>query len=116
MIGIGGLSLVLHRRTAIVVGLICLWLSTVGSMHHDEVLGFAANPHSRATIGRTIPLPQQGPCVACEWEQMTGASHTPTLTMLMLPGVQALALIPRLAAPIIQRHFDYTSLRAPPVA
>lgn len=115
--GVSGLSLGLHRRTAVLVGLICIWLSTVGALHHDEVLPFVLAKASQSKLHKAVPVTPNGPCTACEWEQTLGTSNTPpALVVIMMPGVYACVLGERASAPIITRYFDYTSLRAPPVA
>ena len=115
MLGISGLSLVFHRKTAAIVGLICIWLSTVGALHHDEVLPFTLAKATQSQLHKTVPVAPSGPCTACEWEQTLGTSNTPpALVLIMMPGVHACLLRERASALIITRYFDYTSLRAPP--
>ena len=116
MLGLCGLAKILHRRTALVVGLICLWLSTAGSLHHDELFNFVSHRAGQSTLRQVGPITQHGPCVACEWEQMVGASQTVDVATFMMPGLVAPEPPERLAANLILRQFDYTSLRAPPVS
>lgn len=105
-----------HRRTATVIGLICLWLSTVGALHHDEIIGVHPSTHPQAVLGHFGLLADSGPCTACEWEQMIGSSQTVQVTVLTLPALITRQTVDRLVQPVILRHFSYASLRAPPVA
>ena len=119
MIGISGLSLVFHRRTALIVGLICLWLSTAGALHHDDLFGIMVPPasvHHSHRIGVVGAIVDPGPCVACEWQQTVGSSQTAHVSIVTVPISEPLARIDRLTGPTFIRHFDYASLRAPPVA
>jgi hypothetical protein len=85
-------------------------------MHHDEVIGLVASTRAHAELRLPTAVVPHGPCAACEWEQMLGSSQTPQLFVLMLPGLQPVVPMGRLSEPAILRHFDYTSLRAPPAA
>ncbi len=98
----------LHRRTAFILGLVCLWISTAGMLHHDadDLLGLLASQAAHASYGHAGPIAPEGTCAACEWGQTVGSSHAPSVFVVTLPALMALVYRQRIDGPTFQCHSD----------
>ena len=104
----------LLQKTALLLALICLWISGPVAMHHtDEVVFFAAAGQNHSRIGHVTPPATQTPCAACEWEQSFSHPNIPSVHIAYLPLIQVRYTA---ALPVVLhvRRFDYTALRGPP--
>ena len=101
----------LVRRTALLLALICLWISGGAALHHtDDPLLYAVG---RSAIGHAIPPVAQTSCAACEWEQSFSHSPAPSIHVAYLPLVR-MRYAATLSFALHLRCFDYTALRGPP--
>ena len=104
------------QRTALLLALICLWISGGATLHHtDDVSAFLTFHAGQSAVGHATPPPLQLPCAACEWEQALATPHQPAVPIV------ANTLVRRHYAALLSlalhlQSFDYTSLRAPPAA
>ncbi len=96
---------------ALLLALICFWISGGATLRHTDPPLFFAAGHSG--MGHATPPPAQIPCAACEWEQGLSAPYTPSLHVASAPLVR-LRYVAGLSPALHLRCFDYTSLRGPP--
>lgn len=107
------------RAFALVLAFICLWMGTVVALDHTEDFGFlsASRTFHRGPVSEThaVPLTDLAPCLACQWEGITGTLQTPGISIpppppALLPLSEALPASPLSAA------IRHTRSRAPPCA
>lgn len=103
------------RRHALLVALVCLWMSGVATtMHADDLRGLVSKPsHGPVTLSHALPQPPQEPCAACEWNQFGRTLCTPEIRI----AYSSLHLIDRpdtLAVALHLRAFDHILFRGPP--
>ena len=101
----------LLQRAALLLALICFWISGPVATHHTDAPLLFSVGHS--ALRHAAPLAAQTPCTACEWEQ--ALSHPPTIAV----SVASLPLVRMRYADVLPcvlhlRCFDYTALRGPP--
>lgn len=102
------------NRVALLLALVCLWMSSGAALRHtddlSEYLTFAAG---RAAFGHSTPTPSSVPCVAHEWMNAWQTLHTASLAV----GYSPVFLTTLRQTPTAALHlggFDYVSLRGPP--
>ncbi len=101
----------LLSRTALLLALLCLWISGGATLHHtDEPPLFAAG-HS--AVGHATPPVTLSPCAACEWEQSFSHPSAPCLQVAFLPLIR-LSYVAALLPVLHLRCFDHTAPRGPP--
>ena len=101
----------LVTRTALLLALICLWISGGAALKHtDEPLAYRTG-HSAA--GHTAPPTILLACAACEWEQAFSHPPAPAVHVACLPLIRGgyAAVLP---SALHLRGFDYVALRGPP--
>lgn len=103
------------RDCAMLIGFMCLWMSTVGTVHHhdDELI---LGSHSTTPDQSLRHAPPPGPddiCAACEWEQAFRSA--PAISVSAVFEAFRPIQYASVCRPIYHlRPFRYISLRAPP--
>jgi hypothetical protein len=106
----------LLQRAALLLALICFWISGPVALHHtDEPLlpGLNKSTADHSLFGHVTPPPAQTPCAACEWEQSLSTPHAPSVHIAWLPFFRV-AFVGGLPTALHLRSFEYISLRGPP--
>lgn len=110
----GQLAQLVLRRTALLLALTCLWMSSGAALRHtDDLSVFRTFAAGRSAVAPPTPMPADVPCVAHEWMnawQTLPTAHVSVVHTLVL--LTALRQIPSLALHL--RSFDFVSLRGPP--
>jgi hypothetical protein len=109
-------STTVRRRLVLALALVCLWISTVGTAHHDDsdmatVRGFIVH-HS--TLGQASAPSGPDYCVACAWEQALASGHTPYVAVQVSPQFEVDQSTPTAGSPLHVRTILNASPRAPP--
>ena len=101
----------LLHRAALLLALVCFWISGPVATHHtDDLLAYAAG---YSAVRHATPPAAQIACTACEWEQSFSHPPAPAVLVAYAPLLQMrYAAILSLALHL--RCFDYTALRGPP--
>ncbi len=99
---------------ALLLALICLWLSSGAALHHtDDLSAFRAFRAGRSVDRHSAPAPAADQCVAHEWMSVWQTLST-TRPAVTWTGVTVALLFCPLAAALHRRGFEYVSLRGPP--
>ena len=109
-------STTVRRRFVLALALICLWISTIGTAHHDDndlatVRSYIVH-HSTMQQAATDPGPDF--CVACAWEQALANGHTPNMPPQVAPRFDVAPAATISASPLHVRIVTHSSPRAPP--
>lgn len=105
------LSAQLVPRTALMLALICFWISGGAVLKHtDEPLAYRTG-HSYT--GHATPPATLIACAACEWEQAFSHTPPPTVHVVCLPLIRV-GCTSVLPDALHLRCFDYAAPRGPP--
>jgi hypothetical protein len=99
------------QRKALLVALVCFWISSGATLRHTDPPLFFFAGHS--TTGHATPPPTQLPCAACEWEQAFSTTHPPSVQIICAPLIRT-RYADGLPTALHLRSFDYVALRGPP--
>jgi len=109
-------STIVRRRLVLALALICLWISTVGTSHHDanDLASVRAFIVHQSTLHQATPDSGPDYCVACAWEQGLANGHTPYMVAQVAPGFDRAPSVMAAQSTLQIRTITHSSPRAPP--
>jgi hypothetical protein len=109
-------STIVRRRLVLALALICLWISSVGTAHHDanDLANVRAFIVHQSTLHQATPDSGPDYCVACAWEQGLASGHTPYVVAPVTPEFNLAPSLMVAESPLHVRTITHSSPRAPP--
>lgn len=108
-------STIVRRRLVLALALICLWISTAGTSHHDnsDLASLRGYIVHHSTLSQATN-PGTDFCVACAWEQALASGHAPYLIPQVTPDFEVDLSTPSAGSSLHVRTITHSSPRAPP--